>query len=109
MAEAKPYNRNDDQLQKSVKEAAGDGLVDRIVEPIEEEKRKAKTRRERERKGATYRIGQDLIDRINDTAAKLGVEKTGFVKALLTHALDDLDAKKWELPPAQKTKIKLKI
>jgi hypothetical protein len=31
------------------------------------------------------------------------------VKALLAHALDELDAGKWELPPAQKTKIKLKI
>jgi predicted GNAT family acetyltransferase len=109
MAEAAPYKRNSEQIQRLATEAAGEGPVPRIAEPIEEEKRSIKARREAERRAATYRIGQDLIDRINDTVDKLGVEKTGFVKALLAHALDELDAGKWELPPAQKTKIKLKI
>jgi hypothetical protein len=73
-----------------------------VTEPV-----KKKERRSESQTAATYRIGQDLIDRINAAAEKHSVDKTGLVKALLTHALDELEVDKWELPPAEKKKLKI--
>lgn len=75
----------------------------RITEPLKEEK--GEKDRPAEQKAATYRIGQSLVDRINLKSEELQVEKTGFVKALLIYALDELDANNWELPRSGKRKL----
>ena len=61
-------------------------------------------------KAATYRIGEPLIQRINDTAQREHVAKADFVKALLMYALDRLDEGVWTLPvSAEKTQHRLDI
>lgn len=76
------------------------GRKSRVTDPLEEqeEKESEESKRPDEQKAATYRIGQTLKERIDSLAAELRVEKTGLVKALLTHALDDFEAGGWELP-----------
>ena len=76
------------------------------VEPPEEKKRAepaANTEEERltYQKPATYRIGSDVIDRINVACDRYSVQKSSFVRALLIHALDQLEAGSWELPPPE--------
>jgi hypothetical protein len=100
MADAEKYDRNR-RISETVARASGESP--RVTEPV----KKKGERRSKSQTAATYRIGQDLIDRINAAAEKHSVDKTGLVKALLTHALDELEADKWELPPAEKKKLKI--
>lgn len=62
-----------------------------------------------DQRAATYRIGEDLIKRVNDAAEQHNVEKAGFVKALLTYALDQLEAGEWKLPIAGEARRKVDI
>lgn len=100
MAKGEPFTRDEHQTTQLVENAAGKSS--RVSKPLEDDKE-----RPLDQKAATYRIGQDLIERINEASERLGVEKTSFIKALLTHALDELDAENWELPPAGKRKLKI--
>lgn len=51
-----------------------------------------------EQRLASFRIGQRLIERIDDEVEARNVKKSDFVKALLTYALGQLDVGEWELP-----------
>ena len=53
-------------------------------------------------KPMTYRIGEELIERINAAAEERNVEKSGLVKVLLSYALDALDSGELELPIKEK-------
>ena len=57
----------------------------------------------------TYRIGDDLIGRINQVANEHGVRKGPLVRVLLTHALDDLDTGQWQLPIKEEVRKTLLI
>lgn len=100
MGSGKPYQRSEESAEALARLATGETSL-RAALP------KDPPRRPDEQKAATYRIGHDLIERINEASETLGVEKTSFIKALLTHALDELDAENWELPPAGKRKLKI--
>lgn len=67
-------------------------INDDLFEPIGSNKRTPEAGKDDEIKPATYRIGTTLIDRINSHAEKMRVKKGDLVKALLTYALDDLEA-----------------
>ena len=57
----------------------------------------------------TYRIGDDLIGRINQVASENGVRKGPLVRVLLTHALDGLDTGQWQLPIKEEVRKTLLI
>lgn len=57
----------------------------------------------------TYRIGDKVIERINQIANEHGVQKGPLVRALLTHALDDLETGQWQLPIKEEVRKKLEI
>ena len=57
----------------------------------------------------TYRIGDDLIGRINQIANEHGVRKGPLVRVLLTHALDNLDTGQWQLPIKEEVRKTLLI
>ena len=81
----------------------GQSYVERLTQQdpgLEEEA--PRKRVDRRPRAMTYRIGDELVSRINEIAEKENVEKSGLVRALLTHALDDLDDGKWALPVPQK-------
>lgn len=82
----------------------GKSYADRLAR--EAETQEAKDSRPR---AMTYRIGEDLINRINATAKRHNVEKQGLVQALLTYALDSLETGEWELPIADEGKRKVEI
>lgn len=68
-------------------------------------------RRPDDTKPATYRIGSNLKERIDEAASDLNVEKSGLVKFLLHSALDLLDEGELTLPefaPIEKPR-KLKV
>lgn len=64
----------------------------------EEEADEKKQRPDRRPRPMTYRIGDDVIERINNVAERENVQKSDLVRALLIHALDALDRGQWELP-----------
>lgn len=43
-------------------------------------------------KPATWRVGDEIIGRVNEAAGKHNVEKSGMVRILLSFALDALDS-----------------
>jgi len=56
----------------------------------------------------TYRIGEELIARINEMAGLHNVEKSSLVKLLLSYSLDALETGDLELPlPEKRRKIDL--
>jgi len=50
-----------------------------------------------------------MIGRINEIAERNNVEKAGFVKALLTYSLDQLEAGQWEIPVAGESRRKADV
>ena len=127
MAERKDYDRDLYRDEMAAAAAAAGGRPHRAtmfiggehqvvadVEPPEEKKRAepaANTEEERltYQKPATYRIGSDVIDRINVACDRYSVQKSSFVRALLIHALDQLEAGSWELPPPEAARGKLSM
>ena len=99
MVEKEPFDRN--QYYKGIKgtvaEASG-GRGSRIIDPILEEDKAKKKTRPPEQKTASYRIGQDLKDRVDEISENYNVEKGSLVRALLTFALDELESGAWALP-----------
>jgi hypothetical protein len=80
--------------------AGAESYVDRIRHQAEEQKR-----RDRRPRAMTYRIGDELVQRINATAERQNVEKSALVRALLGHALDALEAGEWVLPIRGRQKL----
>lgn len=82
----------------------GKSYVDRLARET-----KAREREDTRPRPMTYRIGEELISRINDIAEQYNVEKQGLVRALLTYSLDALETGEWELPIADEGKRRLDI
>ncbi len=86
--------------------------TDRRIKPeIPPDEPKTKTTSKQKKKKAetdnrdrpmTYRIGDDIIARINEVATNNNVEKSSLVKFLLINALDALEAGELELPLEKK-------
>lgn len=66
-------------------------------------------KKDRRMRAMTYRIGDDLITRINRVADEYRVNKQPLVRALLTRALDELESGAWELPVEEDVRGKLNI
>lgn len=82
----------------------GKSYVDRLAREA-----KAKESEDSRLRPMTYRIGEEIINRINEVAERKNVQKQGLVRALLTYSLDALEAGEWELPIAEEGKRKLDI
>jgi hypothetical protein len=110
VTDRKPFDHNEyyGDINDRLAEATG-GKSSRVIKPVLDEEEAKKNKRPPEQKTATYRIGQDLKDRVDELTESYGVEKGSFVKALLIYALDELQAGSWELPPPTAGKRKLNV
>lgn len=86
--------------------AGGERYVDRLRRGVEAQKRERKDNRPRP---MTYRIGDELVERINAAAEHYNVEKSGLVRTLLAYALDSLDTGQWTLPIGSEGRRKLEV
>ncbi len=94
--------RKKDEIKPNLFMQPGSTYAERIAGLTGEDDTDKSFKTDNRDRAMTYRVGDDIIGRVNRVAQQHNVEKSPLVKFLLTYALDALERGELKLPLQEK-------